>query len=296
MAYNLKIYLIAILLLIAPSTLAAKKVAQTHKPVQSSLVVDMQSGKILHAHNAKTKINPASLTKVMTLYIMFEYLDSHKLSMSQKFRVSENAAAMLPSKLGLKVGEYISVHDAILALIVRSANDVAKAVAENISGSETKFVKLMNGKAKQLGMHDTNFTNASGWHHNAQKTTAVDLAKLTIAIKRDYPQFYHLFSKTSFNFHGQIITGHNNITANYPWSDGLKTGYTRHAGFNLITTATKGNKAIAGIITGRSSASVRDKQMVALLDKYLHNKTMIKKNKKNGTQHSTKLTKAITNG
>jgi D-alanyl-D-alanine carboxypeptidase (penicillin-binding protein 5/6) len=268
----------------------AHKAVAVSDPTKSSLVVDMKTGKILHAQNAKAKVNPASLAKVMTLYLIFESIESGKLSLTQKLYVSKHAEQMQPSKLGLKAGEYITVRDVILALIVKSANDGAAVAAENIAGSEPKFARMMNRRAKQLGMHDTNFTNASGWHDPAQKTTAVDLAKLAIAIKRDFPKFYHLFSRTSFSFRGQVISGHNHVTANYRWSEGLKTGYTRPAGFNLITTASRNNMAVVAVITGGKSAAIRDKQMVSLLDQHLGGIKI--KNKKSTTVHSNSKSKS----
>lgn len=248
---------------------AARVVTQKQGgPIQTSLVVDGKTGKILHAQNAQKKIYPASLTKIMTLYLIFEALESKKLSMDQKLQASCYATQALPSKLYLKAGEKITVKDSIQALIIKSANDVARTVAENLAGSETNFAKLMTRKAKQIGMKNTNFTNASGWHDSKQFTTAVDLAKLSLAIKRDFPQYYHFFKQTSFNFKGKTIAGYNHVTATYPGAEGLKTGYHIPAGCNLITTATRGNKSLVAVVTGRQSSAIRNKQMVELLDKH----------------------------
>ena len=235
-------------------------------PVQASLIVDGKSGKVLHSRNAKQKVYPASLTKVMTLYLTFEALKSGKITMNQKFKISSNATKARPCKLYVKAGDTISVGDAIFALSIKSANDVAIVVAENIAGSEKKFARLMTIKAKQLGMNNTNFTNASGWHDPKQYSTAVDLAKLSIAIKRDFPQYYKLLKKTSFVYKGKVIHGHNQVAATYPGAEGLKTGYHGPAGRNLITVATRGSKSLVGVITGRSSSSIRDRDMVKLLD------------------------------
>lgn len=237
-------------------------------PIETSLVVDGRTGKILHARNAKAKIYPASLTKVMTLYLIFEALESGKLHLNQKLYVSKYATQAQPSKLYLRAKDKISVRDAILGLSVKSANDVARVVAENMAGSEQKFARLMTIRARQLGMHDTTFTNASGWHDKRQVTTAVDLAKLSIAIKRDFPQYYHFFAKTSFKFRGKTIKGHNKVTETYPGAEGLKTGFHTPAGCNLITSATRGNKNLVAVVTGSRSSSIRDKKMVLLLDKY----------------------------
>jgi D-alanyl-D-alanine carboxypeptidase (penicillin-binding protein 5/6) len=232
----------------------------------ASLVVDLKTGKILHEQNANTRIHPASLTKLMTLYLTFESIQSGKLSLNKKLRVSERAENMQPSKLGLLRGEYITVKDAILATSIKSANDAAVTLSENIAKSEANFVAHMNLKARQLGMKDTKFKNASGWHHPEQTTTAKDLAKLAIALKRDFPRFYHIFSKTSFVYKGNVIKGHNHVTANYAYAEGLKTGYTRPSGFNLVTIASKDNKTLVGVVTGSPTAVSRDQKMVKLLD------------------------------
>jgi D-alanyl-D-alanine carboxypeptidase (penicillin-binding protein 5/6) len=232
------------------------------------LIVDGKTGKILHSHNQNVRVYPASLTKVMTLYMLFEALEAGKFALNDKLHVSPNATRAHPSKLHLKAGEQISVREAILALIVKSANDAAIVVAENIAGSEQKFAKLMNIRAKQLGMKNSFFTNASGWHHPAQKTTPIDLAKLSIAIKRDFPQYYGFFAKTSFKFKGKQINGHNRLTANYPGAEGLKTGFTNPAGCNLITVATRNGKTLVGVVTGSNKAIARDKKMASLLDKH----------------------------
>jgi serine-type D-Ala-D-Ala carboxypeptidase (penicillin-binding protein 5/6) len=262
---------------------AAKKTQKGQSSVrtQTSLVVDGRSGKILHASNATKKIYPASLTKVMTLYLLFEALESGKLSLNKKLYVSKYATEALPGKLYLRVKEQIVVRDAILGLIVKSANDVARVVAENIAGSEKRFARLMTVRARQLGMKNTTFTNASGWHDANQVSTAVDLAKLSIAIKRDFPQYYHFFKMTSFKFKGKTISGHNKVTATYPGAEGLKTGFHTPAGCNLITAATRGNRSLVAVVTGSNSSAIRNKKMVQLLDEHfgVAHKTIKKSNK-----------------
>lgn len=235
---------------------------------QASLVVDMNTGKVLHAQNATGKVYPASLTKLMSLYLTFEAIESGKLPLNKKLYVSRRAERMLPTKLGLKAGETITVKDAMLGLIVKSANDASVALAEAIAGSEEKFATLMNFKAHSLGMKNTFFYNASGWHHPMQVTTALDMVKLAIALKRDYPRFYPLFSRTSFEFRGKTVKGHNRVVANYIGAEGLKTGFTCPSGFNLITSASRGDKALVGIVTSNKTASARDKKMVTLLDQH----------------------------
>lgn len=276
----LKRFIIYIIILIFTNNLIAKETkSNIYQPPSSSLVIDMNTGRVLHSRNSNTQIHPASLTKVMTLYILFNQIKNGNFSMNDKLYVSNEAANMKPSKLGLKAGEYITVRDAIMGLIVKSANDVAKTIAENVAGSEKDFVKIMNKQARTLKMYNTNFANASGWHHSQQKTTANDLAKLTIAIKEDFPEYYHLFSKKSFNFRGQSIMSTNYVTKNYDWCEGLKTGYTRPSGFNLITTASFKNKKVLGIITGAKTARGRDRDMVVMITKYLYKDEKLEKNK-----------------
>jgi len=187
--------------------------------------------------------------------------------------VSKRAEKMRPSKLGLIAGQKISVRDAIVALHVKSANDVAVALAEGISGSEESFVKIMNNKAKELGMTHTHFTNASGWHDAKQHSTAVDLAKLAIALDKHYPQHGNLFSKTSFTYKGNVIKGHNKVLAKYPGAKSGKTGFHCPAGFNLVINAERNGKNLVAVVTGGQSAQHRDKKMTALLDNHFGVKT-----------------------
>lgn len=239
-------------------------------PPQTSLIVDIDKGKVLHAENADLRIYPASLTKVMTIYLAFEAIKNGDLSFDDEITASARASSMRPSKLGLKPGETISVREAIMSLIIKSANDSAVTLAEAVSGSsEDKFARLMTKRAHDLGMVNTTFRNASGWHHPEQKTTAVDLAKLAMALKRDFPEYYSLFSENSFTFRGNTYHTHNRVSRDYKWADGLKTGFTNPAGFNLITTASKDGRNIVGVVTGGRSSKARDVKMIALLDKHL---------------------------
>jgi D-alanyl-D-alanine carboxypeptidase len=228
--------------------------------------VDADTGKILFAQKAHEKRYPASLTKLMTLYIIFDKLDSGEISMNNKIRVSKYAAAKPRSKLDVAPGTRISFRDAINALIVLSANDIAAAVGEHFAGSEAAFSKMMNSQAKKLHMRDTYFSNASGLFHPAQKTTAADMIKLGMALHDNFPQYYKYFSQTSFNFNGRTITGHNKITANYQGATGLKTGYISQSGFNLISSANRGHKKIFATVLGGKTAGERDMYMRKLLD------------------------------
>ena len=283
----------------APISEAKKNVQNTLKsPVQTSLVIDAKSGKVLQSHNSQIPIYPASLTKLMTLYLMFESIEAGKLSLDKKLLVSAKASQMPPCKLGLKAGETITVREAINGLIIKSANDAAVTVAENMKGSEKAFAHLMNVKAKQLGMKNTYFKNASGWHDPLQQTTARDIAKLAMALKRDYPKYYPLFSKTSFVFRGNIINGHNRVIKNYQGAEGMKTGFHTPAGYNLVTTASRNGKSLIAVVTGSRSAVSRDQKMIGLLDHYFNIKPIAAKrsiklasNNKSTTKAKSKIMK-----
>ena len=251
-------------------------VTATVKAPSAALVINLSNNKIIFASDHLKRIYPASLAKLMTLHILFSELDKGSISMSTKFVASSNAAKKPASKLYLTAGEKITVHDAILGLIVKSANDVAVVVAENIAGSEEKFSKKMNIAAKKLGMRNTKFQNASGLHHVNQYSTAYDMLKLTKALRQKFPQYYHFFSKTSFSFKGNTIYGHNKLTSNYPGAEGLKTGYTGKSGFNLITVAKRNGNRVAAIVVGENSSRSRDTKMEKLLDNAF---TVLKPNK-----------------
>jgi len=250
--------LIAIILLsaqVAEAKKVKKKVSGGCTPISvpTSLVIDSKSGKVLHQENAKVKVHPASITKLAALKLIFEAIESGKLSMNRKLYVSKNAEKQPPTTLWLKEGETISVKDGIDALIVKSANDVSIAFAEALAGSEANFARLMTKRARELGMHDTTFTTVTGLHHPNNKSTALDLAKLAMALKRDHPAFYHLFAKNSFEFRGKTVHGHNRVVASYMGAEGLKTGFTCPSGYTLITTASREDKSLIAVVTGSST-------------------------------------------
>lgn len=232
----------------------------------SALVVDASNGDVIYQSGANKILYPASLTKLMTLYLAFEAIDENRLSYHQQIPVSLKASMQPKTKLFLKHGQKITVRDAILSLIVKSANDSALVLAEAIDGSEEKFARRMTNTAKQLGMKNTVFKNASGLPHPEQITTAYDMARLGIALRRDYPKYYGLFSKTSFKYKGNIVTSHNRVLSRYKWADGLKTGYTNLSGFNLITSTSHPNAKLVGVVMGGPTANVRDNHMIQLLD------------------------------
>ena len=233
---------------------------------KASLVVDLNNGKILHSENPHALRYPASLVKMMTLYITFKKLKNGELSLNQKLKVSAKAASMPRLNIPLKAGSYITVRKAILGVIVHSANDAAVVLAESIGGSEEKFAVMMNAQAKQLKMTNTTFRNASGMPHKQQKSTAYDLAKLSIALKRDFPLYFPWFSVTSVAIDGKTFKSHNRVLLNYEWATGLKTGFTNASGFNLTTTANKNGKNLVGVVLGEDTIKSRDSYMIHLLN------------------------------
>jgi D-alanyl-D-alanine carboxypeptidase len=232
----------------------------------ASIVVDAESGLVLHETNADTRNYPASLTKMMTLYLLFEALQKGDLALSDKLAVSARAAKQQPSKLGLKTGATITVDNAIRALVTKSANDVAVVVAEAIGSTEWGFAKLMTSKAKALGMSRTNFANASGLPDSRQLSTARDMAMLSLALMEDFPQYYHYFSLGSFTYKGKSYANHNKLLTAYNGVDGIKTGYTKASGYNIAVSAVRdGRRLVAGVFGGKT-AGVRNRHASDLLD------------------------------
>ncbi len=233
----------------------------------ASLVIDADTGVVLHQENAGEKRYPASLTKMMTLYLTFQALEQGKLTLNQGLRASSRAVGQPPSKLGLKKGGRILVKEAIEALVIKSANDVAVVLAEAVGGTEWQFAMMMNRMAKRLGMTNTNFRNASGLHHSKQYSNAYDMARLAVALRRDYPQYYHFFKRTKFNYGGRTYTTHNRVTQKYPGADGLKTGYINASGFNLVTSVNRRGQRVVGVVLGGRSSRTRDQHMMVLLNR-----------------------------
>jgi D-alanyl-D-alanine carboxypeptidase len=238
--------------------------------VSASVIVDAKTRKILHHYNLNTKAYPASLTKMMTIYLAFSEMKNHKLSFNTKMRVSEKAPHVSPTKIGLKAGSFLTVMEAVNSLIVISANDAAIVLAEHIGGSEANFAKLMTQKAKSLGMKDTVFKNPNGLPHKDQVTTAMDMAKLAIALERDFPEHYHLFSQTNFSYNGKKYSTTNKVTAKYTYVNGIKTGYTKASGYNLVTSAQKNGIKLIGVVLGEHNSVSRNQKMVDLISKHLN--------------------------
>lgn len=243
---------------------------ERYSPPYASIVVDANSGKVLQATNADSTRHPASLTKVMTLYLLFERLESGKLKMSSELPVSAHAAAQAPSKLGLKPGDEIRVETAIRAIVTKSANDVAVIVAEAIGGDETNFGRMMTAKARALGMMHTFYHNASGLPDDRQITTARDQSILARAMYDRFPQYYHYFATRSFKFRGRTVRGHNRLLGRVAGVDGMKTGYIRASGFNIITTVHRGGRGLVTIVFGGRTARVRDARVERLIDSKIH--------------------------
>ncbi len=236
-------------------------------PRYAAIVVDVESGDVLHSANADATRYPASLTKMMTLYMLFEAIENGSMHMGQALPVSSHAAPMPASKLWLAAGSTIQVEDAIKALVVRSANDVAVVVAEALGGTEANFGRMMTQRANEMGMTSTVFRNASGLPDNAQVSTARDIATLSIRVMQDFPQYYHYFSTQSFTYRGTRHTSHNRLVRNYPGADGLKTGFIRASGFNVATSAIRDNRRIVSVVMGGFTAASRDTHMADLLDR-----------------------------
>lgn len=236
-------------------------------PRYASIVIDASSGEVLHESNADASRYPASLTKMMTLYMLFEAIEQGKMTLDTAMKVSIHAASMPQTNISLRVGDTLSVRDAIPALIVRSANDAASVVAEALGDTETNFAKLMTAKANQLGMTSTTFRNASGLPNNAQKTTARDMAILSTRLMKDFPQYYHYFSTQSFSFKGNTYNSHNRMVRNTHGVDGLKTGFIRASGFNVATSAKRSDRRVIAVVMGGQTAASRDQHMAKLLDR-----------------------------
>jgi D-alanyl-D-alanine carboxypeptidase len=238
----------------------------------ASFVINENTKRIYHNKNADTRNYPASLTKIMTLYMIFDALESKKISMKTRLKVSKRASRQPPSKLYLSPGSTITVKNAIMALITKSANDVATVVAENLGKSERNFAKLMTKKAKQLGMTRTTFKNASGLPNRGQLSTARDMATLGMAIRRNHPKFFKLFKTKHFVYQGTKYTNHNNLLGSYSGTDGIKTGYTSASGFNLVASVERNGQRIIGVVFGGKKARSRDRHMIKLLNRHFKTK------------------------
>lgn len=241
-------------------------------PVQaatSSIIIDADNGEILSSSAPDTLRYPASLTKVMTLYITFDALNKGIIKMNDELHVSRHSANMAPSRLGLRAGQKIKVETCVKALIVKSANDCASVLAENLGYSEENFAKTMTKVARELGMENTTFKNANGLPNKAQKTTARDMALLAAAMYHHFPQYYKLFSLKSFQYNGQTIYTHNHLLKTFAGADGMKTGFTNASGYNIITSAHRDGHRVIAVTMGHNTAKARDRHVSHMMDKGL---------------------------
>ena len=232
----------------------------------AAVVVEADSGRVLYSRNAHQRRYPASLAKMMTLYLTFEALEAGALSLTQPITVSRRAAGQAPSRLGLKAGETITVEYAILGLVTKSANDAATALAESVADRETAFAKQMTRKGRELGMRNSYFRNASGLPNRRQRSTAMDISILARALLTDFPQYYHYFSTPHFKFKNRLHKNHNKLLNSYPGLDGIKTGYIRASGFHLAASAQRDGHRLVGVVLGGRTQVARDRQMRRILD------------------------------
>ena len=243
--------------------------AEDYSPPTASILVDGNTGQVLEQSNPDAPRHPASLTKIMTLYLLFERLDAGKIKLDSQLKVSDHAADQDPTKLDLKPGQTIVVEDAIKGVVTRSANDAAVVIAENLGGSETEFAKLMTQKAHALGMSHTTYVNASGLPDDDQITTAHDQATLGRAIQDRFPRYYKYFSLPSFVYHGVTIRNHDHLLGEVDGVDGIKTGFTRASGFNLVTSVHRDGRYVIGVVLGGRSAFQRDAHMRELIGAHI---------------------------
>jgi D-alanyl-D-alanine carboxypeptidase len=239
----------------------------SYEPAYASIVVDGNSGAVLQATNADSPRHPASLTKMMTLYLLFERLAAGKIQMSTEMPVSAHAASMAPTKLGLQPGESLAVSDAIKGIVTQSANDAAVVVAEALGGTESDFAKDMTAKAQALGMVHTRYHNASGLPDDAQITTARDQAIMARALHDRFPQYFHYFALRDFVYRGRLMRNHNHLLGRVDGVDGMKTGYIHASGFNIVTDVRRNGRHLVVAVFGGRTARVRDAHVVGLIDR-----------------------------
>ena len=254
-------------LICAVMVLAAGAPAAEARPPYASISVDAVTGKVLQSTNADSRRFPASLTKVMTLYVLFEELEAGRMALDTRLKVSKFASQQIPSKIGVKPGQTIRVEDAILALVTKSANDVAVVIAENISGSQPAFARRMTETARRMGMAKTTFRNASGLPNKEQITTARDMATLGIQVQKRFPQYFHYFSRRSFTYRGVTYRNHNRLLGRVNGVTGLKTGYIRASGFNLLSSMQRDGRRIVAVVIGGRTGARRNAAMTDLLNR-----------------------------
>ena len=238
----------------------------TSQPKYAAIVVDAKTGEVLYEQSPDAHRYPASITKIMTMYLAFEALKDGHLSFDERLLISPHAAAQAPSKVGLRAGQTISVRDAMDAIAVLSANDMAVAMAEKLGGTEAHFAEMMTAKAHQLGMNNTQYVDASGLPDTRQLTTARDISILSRAVLRDFPQYYAFFSTREFTYLGRTTRNHNHLLGAMPGVDGIKTGFTNASGFNLAASAVRDDRRLIAVVLGGSSTAARDLHVEDLLE------------------------------
>lgn len=260
------LFLLMVATFLDPIAADARTSKRGYVPRNAYYIIEAETGMVLAQHDADATLYPASLTKLMTLLLTFEALSSGKITPRSRIVMSSHAASMPPSKIGLKPGQSLSVDQAIKALVTKSANDVAVAVGETLGGSEGRFAQLMSLKAREIGMTQTHFVNASGLHNSRQVSSARDMAKLGRYILKNYPSYYSYFSLREFTYGGKKMQNHNHLMSKYQGMDGMKTGYIAASGFNLVASAKRNGVRLIGVVFGGSSANARNAQMAKLLD------------------------------
>ncbi len=254
-------------LLAAVVCLFAAPLPQAAAADHSAMVIDANTGKVLYNSAGDEQRFPASLTKMMTLYMTFELIEKGRLGYDDKITISAQAASQAPSKLDLDAGDTITVRNAVLSLVTKSANDIAVALAEHIGGSESNFARLMTRKARDIGMTKTTFRNASGLPNSEQVTTARDMLTLALRLQDEFPEHFKLFATERFSYAGASYRNHNTLLRSYRGTDGIKTGYTRASGFNLVTSVHRGSKHLVAAVFGGKTAGQRNNHMRAILDR-----------------------------
>jgi D-alanyl-D-alanine carboxypeptidase len=258
-----------IMILALAMTFVVAGAASSMAARSAAIVIDAKTGKVLYSSDADGRRYPASLTKMMTLYLTFEAMAKGKISKNSRVVFSTNAAAEPPTKLGVRPGGAITVETAILSMVTKSANDSATAIGELLGGNEANFAHMMTAKARALGMKGTVFRNAHGLPNPGQFTTARDMAVLGIALREHFPQYYSYFSQRSFLYGRRRINGHNRLLGRIKGVDGIKTGYTRASGYNLVSSVDDGDRRIVAVVIGGKSGGSRDNQMAALIKTYM---------------------------
>lgn len=259
-------FALALVLTILPCAgTSARADEGTSNPKYAAIVVEADTGRVLYARRADSERYPASLTKMMTLYMLFKALNEGKITLDDKFSVSTRASQQAPSKLGVPPGSKVKVEDVIESLVIQSANDIAVVVAENLGGSESNFARMMTDQARAMGMNRTTYKNASGLPNPGQVTTARDLYVLADRLMTDYPQYYHYFSRTTFTYGSRRFKNHNHLVGKVEGVDGIKTGYTRASGFNLVTSASRNGHRLIAVVLGGRSVKSRDDHMKSLI-------------------------------